>query len=855
MIERMLQQVALFSRRRYRLVFAVALVLTLVCFGLFSRLRFDTEVLNLLPQDDPVVSSFRETLEEFGSLDFLLMVVRIPEGQVVDPYFSYVDELGSRLETMDEIEYVDYRIGEIESLIEDFFPQAFMFLDEAGRERVEELISDEGIEDRVEEIRRLLRTPQALALRDLILLDPLGISEVFFDRLLGNRGTLRVDWASGYFLSQDRRLLLLVAKPRVPAQEVDFSRKLLQKVRAEVKEVDKQWEELAAIEADDPEVGDIELPPPPEVGYGGTYATAVEDARYLARDIITNAVTSMVGVLLLFLFAFRRFGVLVYAFVPLAFGLVLALGFAAATVGVLNAITSSFAALLVGLGIDFVIVSYGRYVEERRNGARLSAALSSMCGSSGRAVVTGGITTAATFYAFGVTEFTGLRQMGYLIGTGILFCMVGVLVLLPAMLAWSEDRHHRRQRRVQRYLHGFGAAPLVRFCWRFPKSTLAIGAAITVVAAVAGLQVRFVDSIKQMRPEGNTGVQVETEVGEKFGSGFDYMMMVLDEESEEAALRRSAEVTDRAKELIGTELNSVDSISSVLPPLSRQQETIAWLESRSDLLDSARLRAIFREHAEREGLRFEPFTHGFDLLDEAASARSEMSLSDLAHGDATERLLERYLRQVDGGWKSVVYLYPPPRTWKREAPPGVEALAAELAPEVVLTGVNLVSETLRVQVKSDAVVAAAVGFLLVALLLWLDYRRMTDTALSLAPLVIGVVWMMGGMRLFDINLNFFNIFVTTMIIGIGVDYGVHMMHRYRERMKEGDILGGLEETAKAIVLAALSTSVGFGSMSLSHYPGLRSMGLVAILGALSTSVVAITLLPAFLRLRHPGEDG
>ena len=83
-------------------------------------------------------------------------------------------------------------------------------------------------------------------------------------------------------------------------------------------------------------------------------------------------------------------------------------------------------------------------------------------------------------------------------------------------------------------------------------------------------------------------------------------------------------------------------------------------------------------------------------------------------------------------------------------------------------------------------------------------------------------------------MNFMNIFVTTMIIGIGVDYGVHMVHRYREL---GGIRSarrardGLGETGKAIVLAALSTTVGFGSLSLSHYPGLQSMGKVAILGA------------------------
>ena len=143
------------------------------------------------------------------------------------------------------------------------------------------------------------------------------------------------------------------------------------------------------------------------------------------------------------------------------------------------------------------------------------------------------------------------------------------------------------------------------------------------------------------------------------------------------------------------------------------------------------------------------------------------------------------------------------------------------------------------------------GLVLVALLLWLDYRRLSDTLISLAPLAIGIVWMLGAMVALDIAMNFMNIFVSTMIIGIGVDYGVHMIHRHRESRGAGveQRLEGLVETGKAIALAALSTMIGFGSLSLSHYPGLRSMGLVAILGALTTSLVAITVLPAWFALR------
>jgi hypothetical protein len=111
--------------------------------------------------------------------------------------------------------------------------------------------------------------------------------------------------------------------------------------------------------------------------------------------------------------------------------------------------------------------------------------------------------------------------------------------------------------------------------------------------------------------------------------------------------------------------------------------------------------------------------------------------------------------------------------------------------------------------------------------------------------------MFGAMVLLDLPMNFMNIFVTTMIIGIGVDYGVHIVHRYREaRSTPGsDLEAGLVETGSAVVISALSTMVGFGSLATSHYPALRSTGYVAALGAVATALVAVTLLPAYLRLR------
>ncbi|MGB5514824.1 MAG: MMPL family transporter, partial [Thermoanaerobaculia bacterium] len=498
-------------------------------------------------------------------------------------------------------------------------------------------------------------------------------------------------------------------------------------------------------------------------------------------------------------------------------------------------------------------------VEERQQGASLEEGLARMSGSSGRAVVVGAVTSAATFYAFGVTEFTGLFQMGLLTGTGILFCMAAVLWLLPAMLSWSEDHHSRRAKQPRLYLHGLGSARLIRASLKRPRIVLAAGLVVTVLAAWSALQLEFVDSVQSMRPAGNQGSAVRDEVAERFGVGFEQMMLVVHGDSMEEVLSLATQAADGAQDLVQQGvLSGYDSVSSLIPPVPRQRENLAWLaDARQGLLDMQRIRRVFAETALEEGLRVEPFESGLELLDKAISRNRTVAMDDFDQVSQARSLLDRYLHETEEGWKSVVYLFPKGTLWRREAPPGAVQLADRLGPRAVLTGANVVSSFLRRTVLHDAVVAAVLGFLVVGLLLWLDYRRLWDTILTLVPLLVGLVWMLGGMVLMGANMNFMNIFVSTMIIGIGVDYGIHMIHRYRElgEQSEEELMAGFVETGKAIVLAALSTTVGFGSLSLSHYPGLQSMGKVAILGALSTALVAITLLPAYLLLRYRKRMG
>jgi len=295
-------------------------------------------------------------------------------------------------------------------------------------------------------------------------------------------------------------------------------------------------------------------------------------------------------------------------------------------------------------------------------------------------------------------------------------------------------------------------------------------------------------------------------------------------------------------------------VTSLIPPREQQEQALAWLdrERRSGTLDLARIRASFDQAVGEQGMRPAPFAPGLELFARAVSLSGPIGLADFDGAKQTRLLLDRYLKKTPAGWKAALYLYPPANRWRREAPPQVLALARDLGPGAIVSGVNVINERVRSLVLHDAWIAGILGTILVAIILGLDFRSLGDALLALSPLLVGIVWMVGGMVLLGIQMNFINIFVTTMIIGIGTDYGIYIVHRYREvrGRSQADLEQGLRETGKAVAAAAMSTLVGFGSIIFSHYPGLQSTGKVAILGSLSTSLVAITLLPAYLSWRE-----
>ncbi len=580
---------------------------------------------------------------------------------------------------------------------------------------------------------------------------------------------------------------------------------------------------------------------PPEVEFTGGYLVALDDARLITSDMVVGLVSSLVGVMVLFLLAFRSRAALVYAFFPLVTGISLAFAFGAVVLGRINSLTSAFGGLIIGLGIDFVIVLYARYVEERQGGASHADAVDAMGRHTGVGVLLGAVTTAATFYAFLVTDFAGLWELGLLTGTGILFLVFTVFLLLPALLTLIQQKLRSDRPLV---LRSFGSERLCRASLRRPGVTVVVAVAVTAVLGFAARGLRWDDDFRNMRSGDNRAIQLRQEVMDAFDLRFSPMVLRFDGATEGEALAKCRAILPELEELVdGENLVGIDTIAGVIPPVEDQAVLIARLEEAAPGLENLGRR--FENALRENGLNPAGFQEGIEHLLRALGRREFLSLTDLENTPLA-RVVDRYVAAGGGEVSAAIYCYPPVGQWRRGTSPALDAVLAG-HPGGVLAGPNVISAELRKIVWDDAIKAAILGIILVFVLMWSDLGGPLRALLALLPLFVGMVWMLGGMALLGLRLNFFNIFVLTMIVGIGVDYGIHLLHRWYE---SGGDPKALSETSGAIAVAALTTMVGFGSLVISHYPGLQSVGAAAILGALSTAVLGITVLPALLSMRE-----
>jgi predicted RND superfamily exporter protein len=808
-----------FARTHHRLVILVSIGVLLIGSALSMTLTFETDVMELLPQKDPAVKAFRETAKAFGSLDPFPIMLDAAKGYEAEDYEDFEDVLAARLREDPAVASVDVGLDMDSPLIHDAHDHLALLLGEASLKELRSRLSDGAIRAAVRDGKSRLLVVPAPELRELLRRDPVGLLPLLAQRIGAARGATRAGWQGGRIVSEDGNALMLVLHPGRPAQDVHAASELVGRVREAIATT------TADIQRTDPDL------PPPTVLLGGRYAVAVADNDLILSDLGRTMTLSFVGVVLLYLFCYRRWGAILYSVFPLVLGQCLTFTLAKLAFGSLNSATASTAALLMGLGTDFTIVMYARYVEERNAGRTVDQASRTMMGETALGVYTGALTSAGTFGALMVTSFVGLRQFGFLIGSGILLCLGSILLLLPALVMALEQ--HRKRTEPRLYVHSFGFERLIPWARSHPRIALAACAVVSIVALPLALDLKLKESVESLRSKNNAGLAAQEVMKERFGRD-ENAVMVVTRGSDPAEVERRARAVEKVLTKLRDEgrLERVEGLGSLLPTQEEQEATRTALLA-DPALDPVRVEATLRAALRENGLREEGFEDGIATLRRILRPESLVTEASIAAKGGAD-LVARFSR---GGEQSIraSYAY---GTWNDD----IERAVRDADPQVTVAGVKLLTGSLKRILRVDVTKCLVLGLVIVAVLLALDFRSWVLAGMALTQLLVGLLWMLGGLRAFNVPLTMVNSFAAALLLGVGIDYGIHILHRLRGPDAGSD--ESVAETGKAVAIAALTNVVGFGVLLSSNYPGLRGMGAAAVMGSVGCMLTALVLLPA-----------
>lgn len=601
--------------------------------------------------------------------------------------------------------------------------------------------------------------------------------------------------------------------------------------------------------------------------------------EYEEMDSITQSTTiagiaSFILVCVTLWIAYRSFKLMFATFISLGIGLVLSMGFATVSIGHLNLISIAFAVLFIGMGDAFSSHFCLRYRELIMRGESQRDALLDTLTSTGSALILCAFTAAIGLYAFIPTHYVGVSELGVIAGTSMFIALFTTFTVLPALMKImpiKKPRTKATQSNKSSFIQSNWplcySRPIRWTTFILTLASLALLTRVSVDFNPINLRDQNTESVKTfkhlLQDEDTSPMTIsslatsEKEALEK-KSRFEKLPSVkkvatlfdLIPEDQQAKLA----VIEDLSLLLGSQFGDfpataqggaqIDSLeqlqASILVQIAKGEGGNADLLELSESLDN------FLDYLESLP---DPLRQAkLDQLQNALLVNLPATIERLKRGLEAEPItLETLPPDLKARWLSQNGLYRV-QVFPRKDLNDLENLrefiqqAQTVDPDVTdlpVTYLESMNEVVQSFVQAFGIALVAITLLLLVIL-----RNIKDTLLVLMPLLLASVFTAAATVVFKVPFNFANIIALPLLFGLGVDSGIHMVHRLHYFDATGESLLGTSE-AQGVFYGALTTIFSFSSLAFTSHQGTASMGILLSIGLMMTLICALIVLPAF----------
>ncbi|MCP1537917.1 MMPL family transporter [Methylorubrum extorquens] len=596
----------------------------------------------------------------------------------------------------------------------------------------------------------------------------------------------------------------------------------------------------------------------------GPVAVADDEFATLADDAFLNYSLTTAAIVLFLWLALRSGPLVISVLITTFAGLVVTAALGLIMVGELNPISVAFAALFVGLGIDFGIQFAVRYRADRYELGSVDAALRGAARGVGWSLTLAAVSLLAGFFAFLPTQFRGVSELGLIAGVGMIVAYLFSLTLLPALIAVFNPRGEKRA------VETTWMAGVDHWIIEHRKWVLIFVGVITVAGIPLLLKLPFDSNPMHLRSPKVESIATYLDLIKDPATSPNSIDVLAPNVDAVPALSKRLEGLDAVAKVISIDtfvprdqdqkLATIQETAQLLaptlnparkPPPPTDAENVKALKETAAALktiangDSAGAKAADRLSGTLDTLAAAPAEKR-----EAASVALTTDLKTLMSRlsgllDPKKITLDNLPKPLKAEWvtsdgRARIEVHP-------KGDSNDDEVLRRFAKEVQTvdphaTGAPIATTESSYTILGAFVQAGLTALALIFILLSVALRKPWDVAMTLGPLVLATLWTLMALKVIGMPLNFANIIALPLMLAVGVAFHIYYVIAWRAGVV--DMLAS--SLTRAIFFSALTTGTAFGSLMLSSHPGTASMGELLALSLFFTLIAAFFVVPAFL---------
>ena len=819
-------------QRLLRYAPALAIALTVIAALVVPRLRLSGDLARLFP-DDPPARALGAYVRAFGGGDVTTILVRGDDPREVS---LAADELVTALSGRPGVRRATTTLAPPHPDPDAPPPDptlAWAFADDEAKRALDQAMTDDGMRARLDETYAMLLVPGGGSASTYLTHDPLRLLGIVRTRARSVAATIGSD-ESGDLVADGGRARFVLVTTEGSALRSSEARRVVVALEGAIAEV---------------------LPRHPGVraGIAGGAAIARDAEKMIRSDLYLSSALSTLLVAVAFVVTFRRSRALLAIGPPLLIGTLWTAAIAALFPDGIAAIAMGFASVVIGVGLDTGVHVYAAVMRARqtRTGTTkedLAAIADEARAKVARPTLTAAFAAAFAFGALALSRLPALRQLGLLCALGEVLTAVAILALTPAIAARLEKTATPMS--PPRLVEAVSRLSSARWGARAIAGVIALCAIALIVfgpprpaAAIVAMKPRGLPALQAQ--EGAirlaSGTRASIDVASDPSGNGEVQLVVIQRSHDEAELlargERLADALSRS-----AEARTIEALASWVPSPAR----IAARLAERDRLDLPARAIALENELKARGFAIEPFAPSLTHLRSPATPSDALAAETKLRDGALAPLFARHLArdETDGSLLLATYVRGPGLS--------ADALAIDVArvdPEAVVTGYPVLERSLRAALAADLPRVALVALVLVAIALRTVLRRFRDVLVALIALAAELLLVALLVRVLGIPLHVYDALVLPVLIGITVDESMFLLHA----MREGDVEGAVRREGRAIVATATTTAAGFAALLTCHFPGLRDLGAIGVVGTFAGLIASLLVVPAAARALGVGK--